>query len=63
MRYEVDSDNIVWVYVDNESIPILKQPCYPSGEIFINKTEADNWGSMFVAHFLDDTKPSALDKR
>ena len=60
MRYEIDSDNCVWIFPSEASeIASIKQPHWPSGAPWASRQEAENWAQALIAHSLDETQPMA----
>lgn len=49
-RYEVNENNEVFIYTDEQEEPIIHQPFWPNGELF-TKEEAENWGKTKVSAF------------
>jgi hypothetical protein len=54
MRFEIDSNKAVLVFVDGQEAPVLFQPYDPSGDgtPFATKAEATAWAKAFVKTFL-----------
>ena len=57
MRYEIDSDNGVNIYDDNE-VRFCHQPTYPNGDKFDSVEEATAWAILAVAS-QDAASPEA----
>ena len=54
MRYEIDENNAVRIYNNNENVPFLFQPDYPNTEPFDSKEEAEEWAKLAISSFADD---------
>jgi hypothetical protein len=54
MIYSVDEDGIVWISLDADSIPFLKQPTWPDGTEWA-KGEAEAWAKQFILAAEDPT--------
>lgn len=48
MRYEIDKDNAVKIFRNNEKIPFLYQPDWPDFTPWTNSEEAKNWAEVFI---------------
>lgn len=64
IRYEIEENsNAVKVFFDNSEVPSLYQPHYPSGEVWNNAKEAEDWAKLYVASIEDLNAPFAPLKR
>jgi hypothetical protein len=50
IRYEIDKDNVVLIYGDEQVEPALIQPHDPDGDgsPFASRTEAEAWAETFL---------------
>lgn len=56
MHYEVNENNELFVYLEEQSDPLIYQPSFPDGTEW-TKEEAEAWGESFVNHFQDPEQP------
>lgn len=50
IRYEIEEGtNAVKVFYGDETVPVLYQPHFPSGEVWANEAEATEWAELYVA--------------
>lgn len=53
MRYEIDNENTIRVWVGSQEEPILLQPHYPNGTPWADSEDAELWAQMYVAYITD----------
>lgn len=53
MRYEIDDQNHVRVWVEEQEAPVLFQPHYPNGTAWENREAAETWAAAYVAYVAD----------
>jgi hypothetical protein len=53
MRLEI-LDKTVFVYLDDELEPTVKQPHYPNGTLFESDDEARLWGEQYIEFATDE---------
>jgi hypothetical protein len=53
MRIEIDSNNCIYLYRENESVPFLKQPYWPDQTPWASRQQAQEWAEQYVAHLLN----------
>jgi hypothetical protein len=58
MKYEIENDNTVLVFNNDETAPFILQPHYPNGEPFESYEDAENWAKAKVEELSD---PDALE--
>jgi hypothetical protein len=51
MRYEIDENLTVRVWVEQQEEPMLLQPFKPDGQPFKDHEDAEDWANRYVAYF------------
>jgi hypothetical protein len=59
MRYEIDENLTIRIYMDEETTPCLEQPNYPDFTPFSNLSDATNWAELFIEAALNPDAPYA----
>lgn len=59
MRYEIDENLVIRVYVDDNPVPVLEQPDYPDYTPFESREEAAQWAELYIAAATDPDAPFA----
>lgn len=57
-RYEIDENNALRVWNDQQTEPILFQPDYPNGNAWTAE-QAEAWAKIFIKSLTDETAPLA----
>jgi hypothetical protein len=55
-RYEIDENNAVRVWHDEQEAPFLYQPDYPNGDAWTAE-QAEVWVETFITSLKDETAP------
>jgi hypothetical protein len=64
VRYEIEeTTNAVKVFYDENTVPSLYQPHFPSGEVWNDAEEAEAWAKLYVASVEDELAPYAPNGR
>lgn len=64
IRYEIEQEtNAVKVFYDDNVVPSLYQPHWPSGESWADAAEATAWADLYIASVIDDNAPHAPNAR
>lgn len=53
MRYEIDENNAVWGYAENQPVAILFQPHWPNGDAFTDEADSRIFAEAWLAHMSD----------
>lgn len=56
MNYELNDNNEIFVFIPDQTDPLLFQPSFPDGTEWTAE-EAEAWAEMFIAHFQDPEQP------
>jgi len=48
LTYEVSSANGVYIYKDEQEIPMIFQPNWPNGSPFSSVKEAESWAEYYI---------------
>lgn len=56
IRYEIDENNAVRIYSDEQEAPMIFQPDYPNGDAWTLE-QATAWAEAYVAYATDETAP------
>ena len=59
LSYNVDSNNVVKIYSDTQSEPVIVQPNWPNGTPWASVTEAETWAELCLAAMNDPNAPYA----
>lgn len=59
VRYEIDSNNAVKVFYDDNTVPSLYQPQWPNGDAWADAAEATAWAELYLASINDELAPYA----
>ncbi|CAB4123475.1 hypothetical protein UFOVP46_6 [uncultured Caudovirales phage] len=54
-RYEVDSDLVVRIFLDDNDYPSIVQPSWSDGEPWADEAQASSWASQFILALTDGT--------
>lgn len=53
-RFEIDENNAVSIFQDDNVTPIIFQPNWPNGQSW-SASEAQGWAAQYIASLTDET--------
>lgn len=59
LSYVVDAGNVVKIYSDTQTEPVIVQPDWPNGTPWASSTEAETWAQLCIAAMNDAAAPYA----
>ena len=57
--YTISETNIVNIFSDTQSEPVIIQPNWPNGTAWANSAEAESWAQLCIAAMEDPSAPDA----
>lgn len=54
MRYELDENNAISIFVDGQEAPVVFQPTWPNGAPW-GSGEAEAWAEQYILSFSDES--------
>lgn len=57
--YTISKENTIEVFGEGETVPFLRQPHYPNGDVFDTREEADTWAQLFIEALVNEEAPYA----
>ena len=58
-RYEIDDNNAIRVYINDNTFPSLLQPNWPNGTLWKDRQEAENWAILYIDSITNEEAPYA----
>lgn len=57
--YNLSEDNVVKIYSESQTEPVIIQPNWPNGTPWASASEAESWAALCVAAMEDPEAPYA----